>query len=160
MSNTSTIPADKPIAADDKHFAEVADRDASSSEGIDVEEVDDGAQNGVRNAEIITKMWNKWMLAVVFGSIWLCYFVNAFQASITANLTPFVLSDFAAHSLVTSIYVVSNIVPGAFRLCLSRVLDLWGRAQGFFIMLVIACLGLILMATTKNVETYAAAQVS
>jgi hypothetical protein len=159
MADTSAIPIDKEIQTDHKHV-EVIDRDESSNEGVDTDDVDYGAQEGVRNAEVITKMWNKWMLAIVFGSIWLCYFVNAFQSSITSNLTPFVLSDFGAHSLVTSIYIVSNVVPGSFRLCLSRILDLWGRAQGFFIMLVIACLGLILMATTKDVTTYAAAQVS
>jgi MFS family permease len=93
-------------------------------------------------------------------SIWLVYFVNAFQSSITGNLTAFVLSDFSAHSLVPTIYIASNVMAGSLRLCVSRILDLWGRPQGFVIMCAIATLGLILMATTANVGTFAAAQVS
>ncbi|CAL3967788.1 unnamed protein product, partial [Diplocarpon coronariae] len=38
------------------------------------------------------------------------------------------------------------------------LLDLWGRAEGFALMTVIATIGLLLMAVCRNVETYAAAQ--
>jgi MFS family permease len=87
------------------------------------------------------------------------YFMNAFQQSITGNLTPYVLSGFESHSLIPVIGVVANIVPGAFRLAVAKILDLWGRPHGFALMTGIAVMGLILMATSHNVETYAAAQI-
>lgn len=87
------------------------------------------------------------------------YFINAFQASITGNLTPFVTSAFESHSLIPVIYVVSNVMAGALRLAVCRMLDLWGRPQGYVVMVTIATLGLIMMAVCKNVQTFAAAQV-
>jgi MFS family permease len=89
----------------------------------------------------------------------LLYFVNAFQASITANLTAYVLSGFESHSLIPVIYIVSNVMSAATYLPQAKILDLWGRAQGFFIMASLATIGLILMATTSNVQTFCAAQV-
>ncbi|KAF2667094.1 MFS general substrate transporter [Microthyrium microscopicum] len=143
------------ISAEDKNVAENT-RDVSES----LSDVPDPeVQNGVRNAEAITLTWTKPFLITVFASIWLVYFANAFQSSITSNLTPFVLSDFAAHSLVPTIYIVSNVMAGSLRLAVSRLLDLWGRPQGFAVALCVATLGLILMAKTTNVETFAAAQV-
>jgi MFS family permease len=85
--------------------------------------------------------------------------MNAFQQSITANLTPFVVSAFEAHSLIPVTYVVSTVVAGSLRLALAKLLDLWGRPQGFAVMVTIATLGLIMMAVCQNVTTFAAAQV-
>lgn len=42
---------------------------------------------------------------------------------------------------------------------LAKVLDVWGRAEGFLIMTVFATLGLILMATCNGLSTFCAAYV-
>lgn len=90
--------------------------------------------------------------------MWSIYCVNAFQASITSNLTAYVLSGFQSHSLIPVISVVSNIMSGILYLPIAKTLDIWGRSEGFLIMASIATLGLILMATCHSVTTYAAAQ--
>lgn len=41
----------------------------------------------------------------------------------------------------------------------AKILDVWGRPQGFFCMATLATIGLILFATTTNVQTFCAAQV-
>ena len=87
------------------------------------------------------------------------YFMNAFQGSITGNLSAYVTSSFEAHSLIPVMYIVSNIMAGSLRLAVAKMLDLWGRPQGFAVMVAIATLGLILMASCTNVQTFAAAQV-
>jgi hypothetical protein len=87
------------------------------------------------------------------------YFMNAFQGSITANLTPYVVSSFESHSLIPVIYIVSNVMAGSLRLAVAKMLDLWGRSQGFAVMVSIATLGLILMAVCTSVQTFSAAQV-
>ena len=40
------------------------------------------------------------------------------------------------------------------------MLDVWGRAEGFLVMVCFATLGLILMAVSHNLATFCAAQVS
>jgi MFS family permease len=93
------------------------------------------------------------------NSIWLLYFVNAFQSSILSNLLPYVTSDFETHSLLNVIYVVADAMTAAVYIPLSKVLDVFGRAEGFLVMTVFATLGLILMAVCHNLPTFCAAYV-
>jgi MFS family permease len=91
--------------------------------------------------------------------MWSLYLVNAFQSSITGNLTPFVTSAFEEHSLLTVIYIVSNSMTAAVYIPMAKLLDVWGRAEGFITMAAISTLGLILMAVCTNLPTFCAAQV-
>ncbi len=87
------------------------------------------------------------------------YLVNAFQSAILGSLLPYVTSDFESHSLLNVIYVVANSISAACFIPLSKILDLWGRAEGFLIMASFATLGLILMAACQNLATFCAAYV-
>ena len=93
-------------------------------------------------------------------SIWLLYFVNAFQSSILYNLIPYATSDFESHSLINVIYVVAASMSAATYIPLSKILDVFGRAEGFLLMLVFATLGLILMACSNGIAVFCAAYVS
>ena len=42
---------------------------------------------------------------------------------------------------------------------MAKALDLWGRAEGFLLMLVFCIMGLVILATSKNLPTYCAGQV-
>lgn len=92
-------------------------------------------------------------------SIWCLYLVNAFQSSILYNLMPFVTSDFESHSLLTVINIVANAMTAAVYIPLAKMLDVWGRAEGFLVMTSFATLGLVLMATCNSFSTFCAAQV-
>lgn len=81
------------------------------------------------------------------------------QQQITNTLTPYVTSDFSLHSLTATTGILSQIIGGLSKLPLAKILDIWGRPQGFLLMVVLLTIGLIMMASCKNVETYAAAQV-
>lgn len=91
--------------------------------------------------------------------MWCLYLVNAFQSSITNTLTPYVTSGFEEHSLLTVIYIVSSSMSAAVYIPVAKMLDVWGRAEGFLIMACLATLGLILNATVTNLPTFCAAQV-
>ncbi|KAL4783587.1 major facilitator superfamily-domain-containing protein [Aspergillus varians] len=117
------------------------------------------AQRGVHDVQAITLSWTKTSLIAVFINIWLLYFVNAMQSSILTSLIPFITSDFESHSLLTTIYVVSDCISAAIFIPLAKTLDIWGRAEGFFIMATIATIGLIIMAACHNLPTFCAAYV-
>jgi hypothetical protein len=91
--------------------------------------------------------------------MWLLYLVNAFQSSILYNLVPFATSSFESHSLLTVIYIVSNSMTAAIYIPLAKMLDLWGRAEGFLVMVAFATIGLIMMAAGNGLATFCAAQV-
>lgn len=87
------------------------------------------------------------------------YMVNALQNAILGSLITYVTSDYGAHSLLNVIPVVSGALTAATFMPLAKTLDLWGRPQGFLLMIACAVLGLILMAVSKNIATFAAANV-
>lgn len=81
------------------------------------------------------------------------------QGSILYNLIPYVTSDFQTHSLLNVIYVVGDAMAAATYIPVSKVMDVWGRAEGFAIMTLFATLGMIMMATCHNLPTFCAAYV-
>ncbi|KAL3484198.1 major facilitator superfamily domain-containing protein [Aspergillus germanicus] len=149
-----TIEEQPPKMATDKIEPTVEPTVADPEKG----ELPEG-QAGVQAAEAMTLSWSKTSVGITYASMWSLYCVNAFQASITGNLGPYILSDFGEHSLVTLIGIVSQVMAAATYMPVAKIVNLWGRPFGFSLMVTLATIGLIMMATCKNVETYAASQV-
>lgn len=61
---------------------------------------------------------------------------------------------------MTVINVVSDAMTAACYIPMAKLLDVWGRAEGFALMIGCSTLGLVLMAAAKNLATFCAAQVS
>ncbi|KAK8849103.1 MFS general substrate transporter [Apiospora arundinis] len=125
----------------------------------DIENEDDFAQAGVQQADAINLVWTRSTLIVAYFFIFLCSFASALQWQIISNLTPYVTSEFSSHSLIPTIGIVASILSGVLKLPISKVIDAWGRPQGLAAVVVLATIGLILMAACTNIKTYAAAQV-
>ncbi|KAJ5171415.1 uncharacterized protein N7500_004198 [Penicillium coprophilum] len=119
----------------------------------------EGTQQGVKDLEAVTLSWTKTMLIAVFGNIWFLYFVNAMQSTISYSLLGYVTSAFESHSLLNVIYIVADAMTAAVYIPTAKVMDVWGRAEGFLAMTVFATLGLILMASCNNLPTFCAAYV-
>lgn len=87
------------------------------------------------------------------------FLTNGFRLSILSNLAPYVTSSFQSHSLLTVINIVAYAMTAAVYIPMAKMLDVWGRAEGFLLMVGFSTLGLILMATAKNLASFCAAQV-
>jgi MFS family permease len=81
------------------------------------------------------------------------------QQGMSGSLTPYVTSSFYQHSLTATTSIMSSLIGGLSKLTLAKILDIFGRPQGFLFMVVLLTIGLIMMAACQNVQTYAAAQV-
>ncbi|KAK3690258.1 major facilitator superfamily domain-containing protein [Podospora appendiculata] len=117
------------------------------------------AQKGVQDIEAMTKVWTRNHLILAYVTIWCIFFIDALQSSMSGSLYVYVTSDFWAHSLTATTSVMSSLIGGLFKLPLAKVIDIWGRPQGFSLMLLCLVIGLIMMAACNGVETFAAAQV-
>ncbi|RFU77962.1 siderophore iron transporter mirb [Trichoderma arundinaceum] len=117
------------------------------------------AQAGVQGVEAIAIVWSKTALITAYILIWIVYFVMLMQQGAEAALNPFVTSAFQQHSLTPTVGILASIIGGVCNLTVAKVLDIFGRPQGYAMSLFIATIGLIMMAATTNVEMYAAAQV-
>ncbi|KAM0330506.1 hypothetical protein ACHAQA_003452 [Verticillium albo-atrum] len=117
------------------------------------------AQLGVQKIQAVTLTWTKSYLAACLILIWLLFLTNGFRLSILSGLSPYVTSDFQLHSLLTVIGIVSSAMTAAVYIPMAKMLDIWGRAEGFLLMIGFATLGLVLMAVSENLATFCAAQV-
>ncbi|KAL4907939.1 hypothetical protein BDW74DRAFT_113882 [Aspergillus multicolor] len=116
-------------------------------------------QHGVQDVEAVTISWSKGTLIAVFINIWFLYFVNAFQLSVSNSLNPYVTSSFKAHSLSALPTAIGDAFAAATYLPMAKLMDVWGRAEGFIFMVICLTIGLILMASCNAFETYCAANV-
>ncbi|THX77769.1 major facilitator superfamily transporter [Aureobasidium pullulans] len=131
----------------------------SSSQPDENSEVDKDIQDGVREVEAVTLVWDTKSLILVFFFIYAIYTVDSMHSTMSSAFTAYVTSDFSLHSLTATTGILSNILGGLSRLPLSKIIDVWGRREGFAVMGVFLTIGLVMMAACNNVETYAAAQV-
>ncbi|KAJ8069487.1 hypothetical protein OCU04_003140 [Sclerotinia nivalis] len=147
---SGTDDAISPSNASDGPISEQVEKDALPTET---------AQRGVQEVEAVALTWTKPYLISVFMLMWLLYFVNAMQSSICYNLIPFATSAFQSHSSITLINIVANAMTAAIYIPLAKMLDLWGRAEGFLLMVLFSTIGLIMMAACNGIATFCAAQV-
>lgn len=121
--------------------------------------VDTNFQAGVQKAEAITIAWSLKALVVAYVVIWFVYFVQGIVTGVSGALLPYVTSDFAAHSLLPTTSVLSQVIGGVTNLCIAKILDIFGRHHGFLLCVALATIGLIMAASCNGVEAYAASQV-
>lgn len=67
--------------------------------------------------------------------------VVSLQSTVAMSLTPYVTSDFAAHSLIPLTNVLAFVVSGVIQLPLSKVIDLFGHLNALLIMVVVETIG-------------------
>lgn len=72
-------------------------------------------------------------------------------------MNPYITSDFDKHGLTAVVSIIATITGGVCNLFIAKVLDIWGRVEGFFCMLGLIVIGAIMKAACQNIETYAAA---
>ncbi|PVH69258.1 siderophore iron transporter [Cadophora sp. DSE1049] len=125
----------------------------------DVESLSSDVQAGVRAVEAAATVWSKSHLIATYVIIWWIYFVVALQEVVIRAMNPYVTSAFRKHSLTAATGIMSSIIGGLSKIPLAKLLDMWGRPQGLLLSLFVWMVGYIMMASCKNVETYAAAQV-
>ncbi|EPS40396.1 hypothetical protein H072_5795 [Dactylellina haptotyla CBS 200.50] len=116
-------------------------------------------QFGIKKVEAIATIWSRKELYGVYLWIWLIYCVLALQNQSAFSLLPYAYSAFNSHSLISTSAVIASIVGGVLHLPVGKVIDIWGRAEGFVIFAFFIVFGLVLLAATESVATYAAAYV-
>ncbi|KEF51097.1 uncharacterized protein A1O9_12820 [Exophiala aquamarina CBS 119918] len=159
VDNSGKAPTDIRGVRHTVHEDLHKDREHTESRPDDDNSVDTRFQAGVQDIEAVTLSWSTASLVVAYILIWLVYFVQGLVAGVTGALLPYVTSSFALHSLTPTTGVLSSVIGGVTNLSIAKILDVFGRPQGFLFCAVLATLGLITAAACNNVEAYAASQV-
>ena len=149
-------------AHDEKEPSTVNELDGSvhsSSTPDGNETADTNAQPGVQNIEAVTVAWTTNALIFAYVIIWITYFVESMLGGTSTALDPYVTSTFGRHSLIPTVGILSSVIGGVSNFTIAKILDVFGRPQGYLFCICLATVGLIMMAACNNIEAYAAAQV-
>lgn len=137
------------------------------------------SQLGVKEVEASRSVWTPGLLKIAYLFVFLVTLGNSLESQTSASLTEYVTSDFSEHALISTISVTTGLVAGMARIPVAKLIDIWGRGEGYVTM--VACttlgacanllstlcvymlnqplVGLIMMASCNSVPTYAVAQV-
>lgn len=88
--------------------------------------------------------------------LYMVVFTDNMLSAVQGTLSPYITSEFGQHSLLSVTNVLASIVGGVCNLAIAKVIDIWGRAEGFAIMIIFVTLAMILKAACNSVEMYTA----
>ena len=74
--------------------------------------------------------------------IFLIFFVNSLQQQIASQLTTYVTSSFQQQGLTATTGIVANLIAGIVKFPTAKLMDIWGRPQGYVAMLLCAVIGM------------------
>ncbi|KAM0490568.1 hypothetical protein ACHAP8_011406 [Fusarium lateritium] len=120
------------------------------------DQVTSDAQIGIKKAEAAALVWSKTTARLTYAWIWVCFFMLAFQSSILSNVTYYAYSDFQTAPQIATAQILAAIIGGVLKLPIAKILNLWGRAEGFFVFVAIYILGMIIIASCNGPDGYAA----
>ncbi|KAJ4244217.1 hypothetical protein NW762_014599 [Fusarium torreyae] len=158
----------KPVVEDEAAPENVESSIPHSKEGVASDVQDTGSdgdqssteyQHGDEAIRAVTQMWTRRDLIIAYALIWIICFIQAFSSSIIYTLTPYVTSNFNAHSMTATVSIPASIISGVIKLPYAKLMNIWGRPQAFGLCIVIMTMGLIMLPACPNVATYAAALV-
>ncbi|CAK7242894.1 MAG: Siderochrome iron transporter 2 [Sporothrix thermara] len=122
-------------------------------------EVTSSAQLGVKKAEAVALVWTRKQVLCTYAWIWVCFFMLAFQQSILSNVMYRAYADFQAAPQIGTANILATIVGGVLKLPIAKVLNVWGRAEGFLFFEGIYLMGMIIIASCNGPDAYAAGYV-
>lgn len=114
---------------------------------------------GAAKVEATLLVWSKTAVYFTFLWIWVCFFLLNLQSSIASNIMYYAYADFAAAPQINTAFILSSIIGGVLQLPIGRALTIWGRAEGFLVVLSVYVLGLIVSAACTGPDSFAAGYV-
>ncbi|EPY53884.1 siderophore-iron transporter Str1 [Schizosaccharomyces cryophilus OY26] len=110
---------------------------------------------GIVKAEYLVDSWSTASFYFSYFSVFLMFFVLSFQSMSYTSLSTYATSSFQGHSLLATIGTANNIISAVIKPPLARISDVFGRLEAFCFALLLYVVGIIVIATSKNVQTYA-----
>ncbi|KAH8788616.1 MFS transporter [Diaporthe sp. PMI_573] len=118
-----------------------------------------GAALGVQKAEAAALVWPKWALYATYAWIWVCFFMLALQQGTTTILNMNAYAKFMSAPQIETANILATVVGGVIKLPIAKLLNIWGRAEGFFFFVWVYLIGMIIIATSNGPDAYAAGYV-
>ncbi|KAI5365877.1 Putative major facilitator superfamily, MFS transporter superfamily [Septoria linicola] len=117
------------------------------------------AHKGIQKAEAAALVWTKPVLYATFAWIWVCFFMLAFQSSVMSYASVAAYSSFSTAPAYTTAQILATIIGGVLKLPIAKLINIWGRTEGYVTFFFIYLLGILIIASSNGVNSYAAGYV-
>jgi MFS family permease len=78
------------------------------------------------------------------------------QLSVNSNMIYYAYADFQSAPQISQAYILSTIISGIISLPIAKILNIWGRAEGFLLFLCLFLIGFIVVASCDGPDSFAA----
>lgn len=79
----------------------------------------------------------------------------ALQSSVSSNVIQNAYATFEAAPQVSTASIAASVISGVVRLPAAKLLNVWGRTEGFLVFVGVYLLGLVILAACNNPSSYA-----
>lgn len=141
------------------HSREVADPVISKKPHLEEMSCSEQPEDDLQNSQVARSKLGRPVLILMLTLIWAIFSVETLLSGIMMSLAPYITSAFGQHIWTPIVMVFSQIVGGVTNLSIAKVLDVFGRHNGFLLCTVLGCGGLVSLTLCQSIEAFAAAQV-
>ncbi|GAA5968346.1 hypothetical protein JCM21900_000981 [Sporobolomyces salmonicolor] len=111
-------------------------------------------QWGVVKMELMARTWGKRGLFTIYAGVYLISTLTSLEGNTTPTIEPYFLSLLGEHSMLSSVVIVTSIAFAVGKPPFTKILDVFGRAEGVCLAATLYSLGYLLTAVATDVKVY------
>ncbi|GAA6002891.1 uncharacterized protein JCM10292_001359 [Rhodotorula paludigena] len=124
----------------------------SRHSGVVVPEGD--KQWGVVKMELMSRTWGRKGLLTIYAGLYLISTLTSLEGNTTPTIEPYFLSLLGEHSMLSSVVIVMSIGYAVGKPPMTKILDVFGRAEGICLAAIIYSLGYLFTAAATDARFY------
>ncbi|GAA5993287.1 hypothetical protein JCM10908_001413 [Rhodotorula pacifica] len=129
-------------------------RRSSRNGGGGGSDAEDDKQWGVVKMELMAKTWGRKGFLTVYAGVYLISALISLEGNTTPTIEPYFLSLLGEHSMLSSVVIVMSIAYAVGKPPMTKVLDVFGRAEGVCFAAALYSLGYLITAGATDVKVY------
>ncbi|GAA5835089.1 hypothetical protein JCM11251_000161 [Rhodosporidiobolus azoricus] len=111
-------------------------------------------QWGVVKMELMSKTWGRSGLWTIYAGVYLISALTSLEGNTTPTVEPYFLSLLGEHSMLSGVVIVTSIAWAVGKPPMTKILDVFGRAEGICLAAILYSLGYLITATATDVRVY------
>ncbi|GAA5949173.1 hypothetical protein JCM3765_003319 [Sporobolomyces pararoseus] len=111
-------------------------------------------QWGVVKMELMARTWGKKGLFTIYAGLYLISTLISLEGNTTPTIEPYFLSLLGEHSMLSSVIIVTSITFAVGKPPFTKILDVFGRAEGVCLAASLYSLGYLLTACATDVKVF------
>ncbi|BGP33078.1 hypothetical protein JCM10296v2_004867 [Rhodotorula toruloides] len=115
-------------------------------------------QWGVVKMEIMARTWGRKGLFTIYAGLYLISALMSLEGNTTPTIEPYFLSLLGEHSMLSSVVIVMSIAYAVGKPPMTKILDVFGRAEGICFAAALYSVGYLITAAATDVKVYIVAR--